>query len=134
VCPECSGPVEESLQICDSHESPPGEVCSTCGTWNEARARYVCSVCKYSGTYPAWIAAFDHPAIVAFYYEHGFDMMFGLDDAKDCARAWDRLAREQTLLSEDPIRIRVTVPCDGEEIYLTLDGDLDVLDITEASG
>ena len=114
VCPECSGPVEESLRICDSHESPPGEVCSTCGTWNEVRVRYVCSVCKYSGTYPAWMAVFDHLAIVAFYYEHGFDMTFGLDDLKDCARPWDRLTREQILLSEGPIRIRVTVPCDGK--------------------
>ena len=114
VCPECSGPVEESLHICDSHESPPGEVCSTCGTWNGVRVRYVCSVCKYSGTYPAWMAVFDHLAIVAFYYEHGLDMTFGLNGPKDCARAWDRLTREQTLLSEGPIRIRVTVPCDGK--------------------
>ncbi len=132
VCPECSGSVEESLHICDSHESPPGEVCSTCGTWNEARVRYVCSVCKYGGSYPAWVAAFDHPAIVAFYYDHGFQMTFDLDDAEECARAWDRLAREQTLLSEDPVRIRVTVPCDGAELNLTLDEDLDVINVAES--
>ncbi|MFC7249291.1 ArsR/SmtB family transcription factor [Halomicroarcula sp. GCM10025324] len=133
VCPECSGPVEESLHICDSHESPPGEVCSTCGTWNEARVRYVCSVCKYGGSYPAWVAAFDHPAIVAFYYDHGFQMTFDLDDAETCARAWDRLAREQTLVSEDPVRIRVTVPCGGEELYLTLNENLNVIDVTESN-
>ena len=134
VCPECSGTVEESLHVCDSHGSPPGEVCPNCGTWNEARVRYVCSVCKFSGSYPAWIAAFDHPAIVAFYHDHGFDMTFGLGDPRECARAWDRLAREQTLLSEEPVRIRVTVPCEGAELNLTMNEDLDVIDVTEADG
>lgn len=134
VCPECSGAVEESLQICDDHEDRSGELCSTCGTWNEARVSYVCSVCKYSGTYPAWTAVYDHPAIVAFYYRHGFDMTFGLDDPEACGRAWDRLLREQTLVSQDPVRIRVTVPCEGDELALTLDGDLDVIDVAESTG
>lgn len=134
VCPECSGAVEESLRICDSHEAPPGELCSTCGTWNEARASYVCSVCKYSGSYPAWTAVYDHPAVVAFYYEHGFDMTFDLDDPQACAQVWDRLKKDQTVVSRDPVRIRVTVPCGGDELYLTLDGDLGVTDVTESGG
>lgn len=130
VCPECSGPVEESLEICNSHAASNGELCSTCGTWNEARVLYVCSVCKYSGSYPAWTAVYDHPAIVAFYYDHGFDMTFGLDDPEECGRLWDRLWRDQTLVSNDPVRIRVTVSYDDDELYLTLDGDLDVIDVS----
>lgn len=133
VCPECSGPVEASLHICDAHEAPPGELCSTCGTWNEARIGYVCSVCKYGVSYPAWTAVYDHPAIVAFYYEHGFEMTFDLTDPVECARVWDRLKREQTLLSRDPIRLRVTVPCEGDALHLTLDGELDVIDITAST-
>lgn len=131
VCPECSGPVEESLHICESHEADPGELCSTCGTCNEARVGYVCSVCKYSGTYPAWVAVFDHPAIVAFYHEHGFDMTFGLEDPEDCGRVWERLVRDQSLVSDDPVRIQVSVEYDGDEMQLTLDGDLDVVEISE---
>lgn len=133
VCPECSGRVDEDLSICETHQAGSGELCSTCGTCSEARVRYVCSICKYSGSYPAWVAVFDHPAVVAFYYEHGFDMTFGLTDPDACARAWDRLVREQTLISEDPIRIRVTVPFDGDELQLTLDEDLTVIDTAETS-
>jgi len=131
VCPECSGPIEESLQICESHEAAAGELCPSCGTsmrggWNEARVRYVCSVCKHSATYPAWVAVFDHPAIVAFYHEHGFDMTYGLDDPEVCGQIFDRFKKEQTLVSTDPVRIRVTVTCDGAKLYLTLDGELTV--------
>lgn len=131
VCPECSGAVEEFLHICEAHEALPGELCSTCDTWNEVRINYVCSVCKYSGSYPVQAAVYDHPAVVAFYYEHGFKMTYGLDDPDACAQLWDRLGKDHTLLSEDPIRIRVTVSCDGEELYLILDGDLDVIDVTK---
>lgn len=134
VCPECSGAVEESLRICESHQAVPGELCPTCGTRNEARVRYVCSVCKYNGSYPAWTAVYDHPAVVAFYYEHGFDMTFGLDDPETCARLWDRLRKEQSLLSEEPVRIRVTVPCNGDELALILDGHLDVVETSASSG
>lgn len=36
VRPECSGPVEKSLHVCEDHESAPGELCSTCHTLNES--------------------------------------------------------------------------------------------------
>jgi len=134
VCPECSGPIQEALRICDSHDAPAGELCPNCGTsmrggWNEARVRYVCSVCKHSASYPAWVAVFDHPAAVAFYHEHGFDMTYGLDDPEVCGRLFDRLKKEQTVVSRDPVRIRVTATCDGAELYLTLDGSLAVVDV-----
>ncbi|OYR40522.1 hypothetical protein DJ82_07205 [Halorubrum sp. Ib24] len=134
VCPECSGPIEESLHICDSHDAPAGELCPNCGTsvrggWNEARVRYVCSVCKHSASYPAWVAVFDHPAVVTFYHEHGFDMTYDLDDPEVCGRLFERLKKDQTVVSRDPVRIRVTATCDGAELYLTLDGSLTVVDI-----
>jgi transposase-like protein/DNA-binding transcriptional ArsR family regulator len=134
VCPECSGPIQESLHICDSHDAPAGELCPNCGTsmlggWNEARVRYVCSVCKHSASYPAWVALFDHPAVVAFYHEHGFDMTYDLDDPEVCGRLFDRLRKEQTLVSTGPVRIRVTVTCNGAELYMTLDEDLAVVEV-----
>jgi transposase-like protein len=134
VCPECSGPIRESLHICDSHDAPAGELCPNCGTsmrggWNEARASYVCSICKHSASYPAWVAVFDHPAVVAFYHEHGFDMTYDLDDPEVCGRLFDRLKKEQTVVSRDPVRIRVTATCDGAELSLTLDENLTVVDI-----
>jgi DNA-binding transcriptional ArsR family regulator len=133
VCPECSGPVEATIVVCEDHDAPSGELCAACGTWNEVRVRYVCSVCKNSGSYPAWVAVFDHPAIVGFYHEHGFDMTFGLEDPADCAELWNRLIREQELVSREPLRVRVTVTESGDALHLTLDGDLEVVEVDESA-
>jgi transposase-like protein len=139
VCPECSGPIEESVNVCDTHEAPSGELCSNCGTavrsgGNEVRVSYVCSVCKHGASYPAWTAVFDHPAIVAFYHDHGFSMTYGLDDPEVCGRLFDRFQKDQTLVSTDPLRVHVTVSCGGREMYLTLDEDLTVIEISHDDG
>jgi transposase-like protein/DNA-binding transcriptional ArsR family regulator len=139
VCPECSGPIEDSVNVCDTHEAPSGELCSNCGTavrsgGNEVRVSYVCSVCKHGASYPAWTAVFDHPAIVAFYHDHGFSMTYGLDDPEVCGRLFDRFQKDQTLVSTDPLRVHVTVSCGGREMYLTLDEDLTVIEISHDDG
>lgn len=132
VCPACSGLVEEQLSVCDDHDAIPGERCSTCDTWTEARVSFVCSVCKHSGSYPAWVALLDHPRIVGFYHDHGFDMTFGLDDPEDCGRLWNRLVREQEVISRDPLQVRVTVTEGSDALDLTLDRDLEVIEVTES--
>lgn len=133
LCPECSGPVEESLSICDVHHTSPGTVCPNCGTQDEIRVGYVCTVCKHGDSYPVHAAVYDHPAVVAFCHEQGIDQTYDLDDAAACSRLWNNLfARDYTLVSEDPVRIRVTIPGDDAELTLTLDADLDVIDRTDS--
>lgn len=133
VCPHCSGAIESSLQICDDHETEPGEFCSNCGTREEIRVYYVCSVCKAHGSFPGYAAIHDHPDLDAFRRKHGIEWTYGLDDPEACGRLWDHLkGQEQTLLSRDPIRFRVTYPGNGEELHLTLNGDLDVIETNES--
>jgi transposase-like protein len=132
ICPECSGPIEESVYICDSHNAPTGTVCATCGTGDEVRVRYVCSVCKYGDSYPVHTAIYDHPAVIAFCYNRGIVTTYTLDDPEACGELWDHLPkREYTLVSKDPVRIRISVPADGEVLRLTLDENLTVVDIVE---
>lgn len=134
VCPECSGPVEESLDVCEDHDSASGKRCSTCDTWIETRVTYVCSVCKHSGSYPTWAAAHDHPAVVAFYYDHGFEMAYGLDNPETCGQLWNHLAEKtQELVSIDPLRIRVTVAGPEKHLQLTLDENLTVIEETRST-
>lgn len=135
ICSECSGPVDPSLHICETHESRPGKVCPNCGTRDEVRVSYICSVCKHGASSPVEAAVKDHPAVVAFRYEHGIELTYDTKDTEACGRLWDHLMEyEHTLVSEDPVRIRVTVPGDGETLQLTLDGNLNVVDVSESSG
>lgn len=135
VCPRCSGRVESSMHICDRHEPEPDEACPNCGTPHEVRVKYVCSVCKHRETYPAQAAVHGHPAIVAFCYEHGIERTFDLDDPEACGRLWGGpLQKEHTLVSEDPVRVRISTPGNGETLHVTIDEELDVIDVTKSKG
>lgn len=65
-------------------------------------------------------------------------MTFGLDDPEACGRLWDLLAtgfeKEQTLLSEDPVRVRISVLGDGQTLQLTLDEDLNIVGVRKSNG
>ena len=127
VCTSCSGPVEQTVTICEAHEAPPEELCPNCGTRDEVRVDYVCEVCKYVGTHPAHIALLDHPHVVRFSHRNNIPLSSDLNDASDCSRFWKNFfAREQTLVSTEPVSIQVAVPGNGETIQLTVDGDLNV--------
>lgn len=135
LCPECTGKVEGSLHVCEDHDSGDVEACPSCGTRDEIRVRYECAVCKHGDSYPVDAVIYDHPAVVAFCHENGIEHTFDVDDADACARLWKHITdREHTLVSTDPVRIRVTVPGDSEDLQLTLDGALDVIDTTRSSG
>lgn len=134
LCPECTGRVEGSLHICDEHDSRPGEACPTCGTLDQIRVQYDCSVCKHGDSYPVDAIVYDHPAVIAFCHENGIETTFDLDGPEACARLWEHIAaREHELLSRDPVRIRITVPGDGERLDLTLDEALDVVDVSRSN-
>lgn len=134
LCPECSGPVAESLNICEDHRNPAGAVCPECGTRDRIRVNYVCSVCKHGDSYPVHAAVYDHPAVVSFCYEQGIENTYDLADAAACERLWSNLlARDYALLSEDPIRIRIVIPGEDEQLELTLTGNLDVVDVSTSS-
>jgi hypothetical protein len=130
VCPECSGSIEASLRICEDHDAASSDLCSASGTCDAARVGYVCSVCKFDVSYPVWVAAFNHPDIVAFYHDHGIGGTYAIDDPAAAGRAWARLYRTQELVSTDPVRIRVRIQDARERLTLTLDEELDVVDIT----
>ena len=132
VCPECSGAAEASLHVCESHEAPPGEVCPDCGTRDTVRVSQTCSVCKHGASFPAEAVVHDHPAVIAFCHEHGVDRTYDLDDPETCGELWEHfMTYEHELVSEDPVRIRVSVPAGDDVLHLTLDGDLDVIDVTD---
>lgn len=133
LCPQCTGTVEGTLQICEDHRTAGGRACSVCGTRDEIRVRYECTVCKHGDSYPADAVIYDHPAVIAFCYEHDIEHTFDLDTPRACARLWEHIsAREHELVATDPVRIRVTVPGDREHLELTLDESLDVVDITRS--
>ncbi len=131
ICDACSGPIERSLHICDEHAADG--VCDNCGRRFAIMARFRCPVCKNHHNLPPRSMVAQHPAVIAFYYDHGISSQYEVDDFESFQQ-WGNLIGEhdQELVSEDPVRIRVTIQYEGDELHLTLDEHLDVIDVTES--
>lgn len=129
VCPECSGPVDSELEVCPDHHPEANDVCETCDRRHEVAAVYRCGVCKFSTGGPPSAIIAQHPAVVAFYYDHGIHLQYDLD--------FDRIRimlglverHEQEVLSADPPRVRVRVAYDGDELSLVLDDSMSVVEV-----
>lgn len=130
VCPACSGTIDASLQICEDHHPEPGEVCPNCNTRDSVRVGYICSVCKYRNRRPVELTVVDHPAVISFYDDHDIDPRWDVNDVERCIRMLERLWEiEHSLVSTDPIRIHVTVPCESDELRLELDDRWEVIEV-----
>ncbi|MWV40807.1 helix-turn-helix domain-containing protein [Natrialba sp. INN-245] len=123
VCPDCSGEVDESFDVCATHEPDDGGGCQHCHRQHRTEVAERCNRCKSVVRGPLTIAILTHPAVTAFYYDHGVDHRFA---------SWEtfRLAGavEEAVLETDPVRIRVTVPCEGESLELAVDEERSVVD------
>lgn len=133
LCPLCSGQVEWSIEACENHTTAATEDCPNCGRKRAVLARETCTVCKSAGTGPPGIKVLFHPAVVAFCYDHGIEVGFtGTTDFDDVVRITKLVETfEETVISMDPLRISITIPLEDDELQLTLDGSMNVLDVEE---
>ncbi|MFP9190066.1 ArsR family transcriptional regulator [Natrialbaceae archaeon A-CW1-1] len=124
VCPDCSSAVEQSLDICEAHAPGNRGGCPQCHRRHQIEVAEVCHLCKSVARGPITIAILAHPSVTAFYYDRGIEHRFA---------TWETFRRAQTveeeILETDPLSIRITVPCKGDRLRLTLDETLDVVDI-----
>lgn len=92
---------------------------------DQVLAKYECQDCHTTVWVPVSVVVATHPAVVAFYYDHGIDI-----------RELDYLdlgfvdGTNGEVVSEDPTRIRVDVELDGDRLELVLDETASVVDTT----
>lgn len=113
VCPDCNGRMEtrierdpdwESFEVIVHHE------CARCG-------RHIPS--------SIGLVLLDDAEIVAFYRDHGID----LNTVPFWTLEWCISDHYTEVVGENPWRFEVTVPVNDEELIVTLDGTLGVLDV-----
>jgi hypothetical protein len=123
VCPACGGSVDGSLAACPTHDASDG-FCDACGQQFLGVVTLACDACKFAWRSPSWAPVHHHPALVAFYHERGVDHV---------PSSWEGMARgfewREALLSDEPTRLLVAVPREGDELRLVLDGTGSVVDV-----
>jgi hypothetical protein len=123
VCPECGSAVETSLSVCRDHD--PGEgVCEECESHFVGVITAVCTSCKFPWRSPSYAPVSHHPALIAFYYDHGIEHDPGTWAAIRRGLDWD-----ETLLSTDPASLRISVSCAGDRRHFRLDATGAVVDV-----
>lgn len=131
VCPACSGLVEKSVLYCENHRPNPPERCPRCRRFDEVSVHYRCTVCKHDDHAVIMAETADHPAVVSFYHDHGVDRRIDTREPDRYLRGWELLRQmNRRVVSTDPLRVRVTVPCDGDELRLLLDENINVIETT----
>jgi hypothetical protein len=127
VCPECAGDMTvTSVQVCKDHQ-PDWEdyqFCENCGSIFEMLVSHVCEGCRYRWRMPTLFYPTRHPAVVAFYYDHGVEFDLATYEQRTLL-----LEYEEKLLSEDPLHIRISISLDDEALQLTYDEQMEVVDV-----
>jgi ribosomal protein L37AE/L43A len=130
LCPDCSGSVGSSINICEDHESEG--ICPNCGRRDEIQARWVCTTCKNAGHGPPGPNLALHPRVVAFYAERGLNIGYDTNDFRNIVRMLEAMSEhEQEVISTDPIRVRVTIRYEGDRLRVIIDESMSIVEIED---
>jgi hypothetical protein len=113
VCPECGGRIDTAV-VPDTEEKLGLDV----------RVDHTCVQCQHTISSPVGLSLLDDSRVVAFHAEHGVE----LNTCKHWTLRWC-VTDETTSYEADPTRVTVTIPLDGDALTVTLDGELQVVDV-----
>lgn len=113
VCPACNGRTETRIEREED-----------CCLGSELTATHVCHQCAHELCSAIGLGLLDQSPVVGFYREHGIE----LSETPYWRLEWCVSSDPVTVLSEDPWRLRVDVELEGDELQVTLDGDLSIVE------
>ncbi|MDY6765113.1 MAG: helix-turn-helix domain-containing protein [Halobacteria archaeon] len=125
-CPRCSGKVESSLDICEEHDTD-NEICERCNSRFAIIARSRCTNCNHikAGAIKYHIAT--DLDVRSFFADHGVDLI---------SPKWEDTSilynYEEEILSIDPFEARITFTVDNDQLVVTVEDDLNVIDVTRS--
>ncbi|WP_122090919.1 ArsR/SmtB family transcription factor [Halalkalicoccus subterraneus] len=111
VCPECTGTVETEL-VNESDENSNFDLI----------VEHSCQRCGYSLQSSVGVNLLDNAEVLLFHSQRGID----LSTEPFWHFEWCVSNTRTTILSDDPLQIRVDIPCAGDELRVVLDETLSV--------
>ena len=125
-CPYCDGSLQSTVEtVADSKEAAAEAVPEEIADVRDLPlARYDCRRCGATYTAGLGIAFHQHPTVIGFYRDRGEDVRKRL--------VWTLPSLDpdrERVRSTDPFRASVTFDCGDDRLTLTVDADLDVVDV-----
>ena len=114
VCPECTGSIDTTLVRDPADEDL------------DVAVEHVCRRCSYRLRSTVGVTLLDHAETLVFHSDRGVD----LNTAPFWQFDWCVSDRLTAVVSEDPLRVRVTLPCAGDELRVLLDETCAVIETT----
>ncbi|MFC7156222.1 ArsR family transcriptional regulator [Halomarina halobia] len=118
TCPECGGRATARAEYADREgdATDAADAADAATSPRPPRLHLACTACGYALRCPVTLAVFDHPAVVAFYYDHGIDLRER--PIWNVGREW-----REAVLSADPWCVRVSTELEGETLELLVGRD-----------
>jgi hypothetical protein len=111
ICPNCAGVITHSITTPPEYRD------------HEVELEYNCERCPHHATSTVALHLSYHPAVIAFYDDHGIDLS---------ETFWESYIwtgdEDTTVRSEDPWRISLTIPLVDDELELIVDENLNVIE------
>ncbi len=114
VCPECNGKMATTVRR---------DVENVLGT--KVRVDHHCKQCHHELHSTAGLSLLDQSQVVTFYSDHGIDLC----TKPFWALSWCVDDENTTIVSDNPWRIRISITLSDETLHVTLDDDMNAVEI-----
>ncbi|WP_049922133.1 DUF7351 domain-containing protein [Halopiger djelfimassiliensis] len=123
ICPDCAGSVSARLVTpsADVADELPAELT------DHVQAELSCDGCGTTVRCPVALTLLEQPAVVSFYHDHGRDVRER--PIWNVGPEW-----AETVLSEEPLALRVVVELEGDVLALYVTDELTVVDVQRSDG
>lgn len=129
ICPLCSGVVERELRVCEDHGDGE-DVCSRCKRRHALHVDHYCTSCiRVDENIPLGLHLIRDPQIMAFIGAHDINPVF--PDWEDLSVHYDYGEEVRTY---EPFEGILTYHAEDDALVVTVDGDLDVVDVERRGG
>lgn len=126
ICPRCSAAVERSLSVCENHDSGDGR-CEHCNNEHQELCTVTCPNCHLEQEMILPSAVHGYPIVLNFVTAHGFNPVVPTKDQWETMRD----ITDVVVASTDPVRVQISYSLDGHVLTVTVDENIDVVDVTE---
>lgn len=134
VCPECAGTVDHTLLPCEDHERATDGLCDACDSRFAVWTTHTCEECGYERVFVPWFKLLTEPAVIAFLYDHSdFDRSIPFSKLTWKNAPYIR-SITQSVVSTEPLRIRVSFPIEDAHLAVEIDEKLEILALERSVG